>query len=115
MPLNTLLQQIGLTNAEINVYLALLELGSSTTGPIVEKSKASSSKIYEILEKLLQKGLVSFVIKNGMKHFEASDPQRLLDYLKEKETALKTQEQGLQQMLPELEFIFGIETYFIQI
>ena len=111
MPLNTLLQQIGLTNAEINVYLALLELGSSTTGPIVEKSKASSSKIYEILEKLLQKGLVSFVIKNGMKHFEASDPQRLLDYLKEKETALKTQEQGLQQMLPELELKRTLSKY----
>lgn len=112
MPLKTtLLEQIGLTKAEINVYLALLELGSSTTGPIVEKSQASSSKIYEILEKLLQKGLASFVIKNGMKFFEASNPQRLLDYLKEKETELKTQEQELQQMLPELELKRTLSKY----
>ena len=69
-----LLEAIGLTKSEIKVYLALLELGSSTTGPIVEKSGASSSKIYEILEKLIQKGLVGHVIKAGKKHFEAAPP-----------------------------------------
>ena len=37
-----ILETIGLTKAEIKVYSALLELGSSTTGPIVEKSGASS-------------------------------------------------------------------------
>ena len=44
-----LLEEIGLTKSEIKVYLALLELGSATSGPIVDKSGASSSKIYEIL------------------------------------------------------------------
>ena len=98
-----LLEEIGLTKSEIKVYLALLELGSSTTGPIVDKSKASSSKIYEILEKLMQKGLASFVIKSGTKYFEAADPKRLLDYMKEKENKLKKQEKELASLLPELQ------------
>lgn len=101
MNLSTL-ESIGLTKSEINVYLALLELGSSTTGPIVDKSGAASSKIYEILDRLMQKGLVSFVIKAGTKYFEAADPQRLLDYVQEKEQQLKQQEHDLTQLLPEL-------------
>lgn len=98
-----ILETIGLTKTEIKVYLALLELGSSTTGPIVEKSQASSSKIYEILEKLMQKGLVSFVVESGMKYFEAAPPSRLLDYMKEKEELLIKQREALLHFIPELE------------
>ncbi len=98
-----LLEEIGLTKSEIKVYLALLELGSSSTGPIVDKSGAASSKIYEILDRLMQKGLASYVIKAGTKYFEAADPKRLLDYMQEKEQQLKKQEQELTKLLPELE------------
>lgn len=111
MALKTILEDIGLTKSEINVYLALLELGSSSTGPIVEKSKAPSSKIYEILEKLMQKGLASFVIKRGTKHFEAADPKRLLDYMKEKEAKIKQQEKELSKILPELELKRTLSKY----
>ena len=41
-----LLRNIGLTDSEIKVYFALLELGSSSKGPIVNESKVASSKIY---------------------------------------------------------------------
>jgi len=70
-----LLKEIGLTESETKVYLALLELGSTTKGPIVDKSQVASSKIYELLEKLIQKGLASFVVKSGTKYFEAAPPK----------------------------------------
>jgi len=54
-----ILQRVGLTPGEAKIYLALLELGQSTTGPIVNKSKVSTSKTYKILERLENKGLVS--------------------------------------------------------
>ena len=44
------LREAGLTEGETRVYLSLLELGSSTTGPIVERSKVARSIIYHILE-----------------------------------------------------------------
>lgn len=97
-----LLERVGLTKSEIKVYLALLELGSSTTGPIVNKSKASSSKIYEILEKLIQKGLVSYVLKGNTKYFEAASPQRILDYINEKENELKKQKEEVEKIIPKL-------------
>jgi sugar-specific transcriptional regulator TrmB len=98
-----ILEEIGLTKSEINVYLALLELGSTTTGKIVDKAEVASSKIYEILDKLIQKGLASFIIKSGVKYFEAAPPERIMDYMKEKERKFNSQKDELKKLLPELE------------
>ncbi len=106
-----ILEQIGLTRSEINVYIALLEIGSSATGKIVEKSKASSSKIYEILDKLMQKGLVSYVIKAGVKHFEAAPPERIMDYMKEKEKQFNKQKEELKKLVPVLELKRKLSKY----
>ncbi len=97
------LEDLGLTKSEISVYLALLELGSSSTGKIVEKSKAASSKVYEVLDKLIQKGLVSFVITSGVKQFEAAPASRIWDYVKEREERLTLQKVELQKLVPQLE------------
>ena len=51
-----LLAEIGLTKSEIAVYFALLEIGSSTTGPIIKEAGIASGKAYLILDKLLEKG-----------------------------------------------------------
>ena len=106
-----ILEEIGLTKSEINVYIALLELGSSTTGKVVEKSKASSSKIYEILDRLMQKGLVSYVIKSGVKYFESAPPERIMDYMKEKEARLKKQTEELKKIVPELDLKRKLSKY----
>lgn len=107
----SLLEEIGLTKSEIKVYLALLELGLSATGKIVDKSKVSSSKVYEVLDRLIQKGLVSYIIKSGVKHFEAAPPGRIMDYMKEKETKLQDQKDKLQDMIPELELKQKLSKY----
>ena len=96
------LKEIGLTDGEIKVYLALLELGSTTTGQITKKSNISGSKVYEVLERLINKGLANFVIKNNIKYFEASSPERILDYLKEKQTDIESKKTEIKKIIPEL-------------
>ena len=98
-----ILEEIGLTSGEIRVYLALIGLGETTTGPIVEVSNVSVSKVYPILERLAKKGLVGHIMKKKVKYFKAADPNRLLMYLKEKEDNLREQEKKLKNLLPELE------------
>ncbi len=97
-----LLSQIGLTKSEIAVYLALLELGSTTTGPIIKKAGTASGKAYIILDKLILKGLVTYVIRNGIKYYHPTDPERILDYLKEKQYQLQEKESSLKMALPTL-------------
>ena len=97
-----ILQQIGLNKSEIKVYVTLLELGSSTTGPLMDKAKVSSSKIYGILSRLIEKGLVSSITKSKTKYYQASNPDSLMDYFKEKEAGLKFFGEGLKKIIPEL-------------
>jgi sugar-specific transcriptional regulator TrmB len=99
------LKELGLTDGEIRVYLALIRLGETTSGPLVEESGVSVSKVYQILDRLSKKGLASHIVKRKVKHFKAADPKRLLDYLREKERQLKEQENSLNKLIPELALI----------
>ena len=80
-----ILEKIGFTKGEIKVYFSLLKLGNTSSGPIIKDSGIAGSKVYEILNKLKNKGLVSETIREKTKHFQASAPSRVLDYINSKE------------------------------
>jgi len=96
------LKRIGLTGGEIKVYLALLELGSSSTGRITKKSGISGSKVYEVLDRLANKGLASSTIKNGVKYFEVAQPTKILEYLEEKKESVDKEKQEILKIMPQL-------------
>jgi len=79
-----ILEELGLSKREAETYLALLELGTTTIGNIIQKTNIPSSKIYEILVRLSNKGLVTHVIIKHQKHFQASDPEMILNYYEER-------------------------------
>jgi HTH-type transcriptional regulator, sugar sensing transcriptional regulator len=97
-----LLEEIGLTKGETTVYLTLLKLGETTTGKIVETAQISSGKIYEILNRLIAKGLASYIVKEKTKYFIAASPNRIVDYLHEKEREVREKEAELLKELPAL-------------
>ncbi|NOX71811.1 MAG: hypothetical protein GXO64_03890 [Candidatus Micrarchaeota archaeon] len=90
-----ILEDLGFTNAEIKVYIALLELGSSTAGNIIERSGLQSSVVHMTLKKLLDKGLISYVKEGKWHHYQASDPSHILEYIDEKK-------RRFNEMLPQL-------------
>lgn len=90
-----ILEDLGFTNAEIKVYLALLELGTATAGPIIEKSRLQSSVVHATINNLVSKGFVSFVKEGQRNHYSASNPQHISHYIEEKK-------QQFQHLLPEL-------------
>ena len=98
----TLLEEIGLTKGEVTVYITLLKIGETTTGKIVEKAGISSGKIYEILDKLIKKGLASYIIRDKTKHFKAAEPERIFEYIEEREKEHEKQKEELQKALPQL-------------
>ncbi len=102
-----LLQDIGLTNGESKVYLALLNLGETKTGELAKKSQVSSSKIYKILDRLEKKGIVGHVLKGKIKYFSATNPKRIIDYIEEKEKILESKKQEIKKIIPEIEKILN--------
>ncbi len=97
-----LLQEIGLTNTEIKVYLSLLSIGATSAGKIVEDTGIYRKNIYDALNKLVEKGLVTYVIENKIKYFQPKDPNNLLRYLEEKKNKITEKEIALKDELPEL-------------
>jgi len=90
-----ILEDVGLTNAEIRVYLALLELGSSTSGPVIERSELQSSVVFMALTKLMSKGFVSVVKEGKRRYYQASNPKHISDYLDEKKKRFESILPGL--------------------
>ncbi|MBW2995999.1 hypothetical protein KY332_01730 [Candidatus Woesearchaeota archaeon] len=80
-----ILEDIGLTQGEIKVYLALLELGPSTAGNIIDKADIQNSVFHFNINRLIEKGLVSYTKKGKFKIYQAADPNNFMVYLKDKE------------------------------
>ena len=95
-----ILEEIGLTKGEIKVYLTLLKIGETTTGKVIEQAQISSGKVYEILDKLMKKGLVGFILKDKTKYFSAASPNRILDFLQQKEKEIKEKQEDIKKELP---------------
>ena len=78
MSLSAALTKIGLNNYEAEVYLALLRIGRSTAGPVIRETKFHRQVVYTSLERLIERGLVSFTIENNRKNFSPLPPDDLL-------------------------------------
>ncbi len=104
---NEVLRNIGLTNGEIKVYNALIKTGQASSGPIMNHSGISSSKVYLILEKLMQKGLISSVIEAGVKQFFVTNPIHLVDYLENKQLELEKLKQQARELAREVSKTLG--------
>lgn len=97
-----LLQEVGLTNSEIIVFTTLLKTGSIKVGDLMKKMQLHRSRVYEAINRLIEKGLVSYVIKNNIKYFQAADPENLITYIEEQKEKLNEREKKVKELLPEL-------------
>src|SRR3989344_4179059 len=71
------LEKIGLTKNESIVYLTLVKSGTIKTAEILKKSGLNSGRIYDTLESLKHKGLISESNINGVKHFTALKDEKI--------------------------------------
>ncbi len=92
------LKTVGLTNSEAKIYLVLLDLGPSLAGMVARRSGIHRRTVYDILDRLVEKGLVGYMRKNNRNYYETTDPLRLMELVKEKEDEITN-------VLPELELM----------
>ena len=95
------LENMGLTNAESKIYQYLLKEGASLAGLITRNTGIHRRTVYDALERLIQKGLVSYIKTNNRKYFEAVEPSRLIDILHE-------QEDNIKMIMPELQGLHNL-------
>ncbi|PJA47278.1 hypothetical protein CO172_02310 [Candidatus Uhrbacteria bacterium CG_4_9_14_3_um_filter_36_7] len=102
----TIFEQLGFSKKETNIYLALLEMNSTTPSELSHKTGINRTSCYDILETLIKKGLIGKFKKRGKIYFHASDPKRLIQYLErereEFDKKIISQQKAVEEILPEL-------------
>ncbi|NQV08771.1 TrmB family transcriptional regulator [Candidatus Woesearchaeota archaeon] len=79
------LSKLGFSPSEVKIYLHLLKQGSSYPNKISSVTKINRTNVYEALDRLISKGVVSFIIKNKLKWFEAKSPNSILSLINKKQ------------------------------
>src|SRR3989339_1338498 len=84
------LQELGLTHNESKIYLALLEQGCVTAGKVTEKCHLHRANVYDALQKLVEAGLVSFILKENIKYYQVTNPENLNRIIHQKQQMLNS-------------------------
>src|SRR3989344_5706289 len=104
--LKLVLLEIGLSDKETDVYLALLTLGRGTTSKIAREAQVLRTTTYDILNSLFNKGLVTLSGKEPKQEYVPESPDKIKDYivgeLKKRQEDLKKAEELL---IPQLKSI----------
>jgi len=69
-----IVKNLGLTEKEARVYLSCLELGSSAVSEIARRARINRVTTYDVLEKLMQRGMVNATTQEGTRSYDATDP-----------------------------------------
>jgi len=92
-------QQIGLPKNEAKIYEILLRHGENGVGFISDKSGVHRRNVYDSMNRLLEKGLVSEIVESSENKYQATEPKKLLEIVNEKTHAL-------EKVLPDLEKLY---------
>lgn len=100
MNLLGVVKHIGLTDKEARVYIALLELGSTGVSEIARRARVNRVTAYDVLEKLMKKGMANTFLKSGIRFYDATDPQMV-------SAELKRRQHDFTKTLPDLRRLRG--------
>ncbi len=90
-----LITSLNLTEAEAAVYLAALELGQANMQQLARKSGVKRTSIYNFIDELKERHLITETKKNGRSLYSATSPERLVEIE-------KARLQELSDTLPQL-------------
>jgi len=93
-------EELGLAKNEARVYDALLVEGESGVGDIAVKSKVHRRNVYDTLNKLIERGLVFERITSTEHRYQAAEPNKLMELVKEKE-------EKVQSVMPDLTKLYN--------
>ena len=103
------LRKLGLTEKEVKVYLAGLELGPDSVQNIAKKAQFSRPTTYEIVKKLEEKRLFVERGKKGKRVFTAQSPERILGILRTQKREIEEKEREFVRIIAALEAKYSKE------
>lgn len=99
------LEEIGLSDKEAAVYLALLQVENSAITDLAKKTKINRTTVYPVLQSLEKKGLTSEVQVGKTIHYQAAPPERLETYIERQKVVLDEHASRLKDIIPQIKSI----------
>jgi len=103
------LEKLGLNKNEAKVYLALIYKGQATASELVKSIGVHRNIVYDNLEKLIDKGLVSS-INDTKKIFIAQNPTAIIEFLESKKTQVDTEITLAKNIIPDINKLLNSQT-----
>jgi sugar-specific transcriptional regulator TrmB len=107
-PLYKTLLSVGFSEKEALVYLALLELGKRSVSPIARKSAINRTTVYDILDSLVSKGVVSVSGKEPLQEYVAESPDKILDFVKAEIIKKQNELKQAEEIIPQLKSLHNV-------
>ncbi len=98
-----ILKELGLSEAETKLYLALQSAGAQTAGELAKRTKAKRPTIYYALRQLEERGLIHKVGSLGVERFQAERGDKLLTVLTLRRQKIDALEAEVHTLIPVLE------------
>ncbi len=96
------LQEIGLSEKEAQVYLALLQVDFGSIQDIATKTKINRTTVYPVLETLGKKGLVSESQEGKKTLYQAASPERIETLVERQRVVLEENASRLKDIIPQI-------------
>ena len=97
-----ILSKLGFSTGEDKVYSAILNSNHATLQRIHERTGFERRNVYDIINKLVGKGLVSYFTENGHKIYRVTSPKNILSYLEDEERDIGEKKALLKASVPQL-------------
>ena len=106
--LRTTLAELGFSEKETKVYVALLELGAGTASEIARGAGILRTTAYNILDVLAGKGLAKLTGKEPKQQYVAEPPEKIIDYLKREIKGYQEKLARASELTPQLKSIHNV-------
>jgi sugar-specific transcriptional regulator TrmB len=107
-PIYKSLINIGFSQKEASVYLALLELGKRTVSPIARKAGINRTTGYDVLDSLARKGLISVSGKEPLQEYVAESPDKILKMMEQNLMQKQEEFREAQSLVPQLKSMHSV-------
>ena len=96
------LEILDLTKGGVKVYSAILNNGISSINDIHERTGLERRAIYDIINKLIEKGIITYVVEKGRRKFQCAPPNKLMEELNIKKQEIL----NFEKIIPSIKEIY---------
>jgi len=103
--------ELGLNRNEAKVYISLIKFKRADAHKIIQDTKFHKNIVYDNLDKLIDKGLVNYIIEGNKKIFVLSSPDMLVELFNEKLKDVEEKKKQAEVMAKEISKISRVAKF----